>query len=252
MHCRRHRVPAVRAAARLHPFFALPLAGPRAAFVIATGVLLSQASFCVRCREPRITQLAPPIAPTGNYVSNFFRVAPEGRRFFCLLCCESRPASVESASCPTWLSSRPHPFLCFAATAAGGELPFTVRRSFLASTGSFSATAALRSPVPCARRPRSRLGIPARLRRSGGRHRFRQAFIHARRTALVQSSLHDSAASTGPASFVTDPDHALPFSPPTNCSKKPPPRLKYQSRSRPDRRHASFRQTPRRRISDNI
>ena len=98
---------------------ALSLAGPRAAFVIATGVLLSQASFCVRCREPRITQLAPPIAPTGNYVSNFFRVAPEGRRFFCLLCCESRPASVESASCPTWLSSCPQPFLCFAATAAG-------------------------------------------------------------------------------------------------------------------------------------
>ena len=79
---------------------------------------LSPASFCTRCRSRAITQPALPIAPTGNYVSNFFRVAPEGRRFFCLLCCESRPASVESASCPTWLSSCPQPFLCFAATAA--------------------------------------------------------------------------------------------------------------------------------------
>ena len=40
------------------------------------------------------------------------------------------------------------------------------------------------------------------------------------------------------------------FSPP-NCSEKPPPRLKYQSQSRPDWRHAGFHQTPRRRISDN-
>ena len=58
-------------------------------------------------------------------------------------------------------------------------------------------------------------------------------------------------ASTGPASFRADPDHASSFSPPTNCQKKPPPHLINQSRSRPDRRHASFRQTPRRRISDN-
>ena len=83
------------------------------------------------------------------------------------------------------------------------------------------------------------------------RFRFRLAFIHARRTALVRRFLHDPSASTGPASSVADPDHASSFSPPPNCSKKPPPRLIYQSRSRPDRRHASFRQTPRRRISDN-
>ena len=38
-----------------------------------------------------------------------------------------------------------------------------------------SATASLRSPFPSARRPRSRLGNPARLRRSGGRHRVRQS-----------------------------------------------------------------------------
>ena len=106
-----------------------------------------------------------------------------------------------------------------------------------------------------ARRPRSRLGNPARLRWSGGRHRFRQAspaFIHARRTGLVQSFLHDPSASTGPASSVADPDHASSFSPPPDCNKKPPPCLICQSRSRPDRRHSIYRQTPRRRISDNI
>ena len=38
-----------------------------------------------------------------------------------------------------------------------------------------SATAAIRSPFPFARRPRSRLGNPAWMCQSGGRHRFRQA-----------------------------------------------------------------------------
>ena len=38
-----------------------------------------------------------------------------------------------------------------------------------------SATAPLRSSVPYTRRPRSRLGNPAWLRRSGGRHRFRRS-----------------------------------------------------------------------------
>ena len=90
------------------------------------------------------------------------------------------------------------------------------------------------------------------LSRSGGRHRFRQAFIHARRTALVKIFLHDPSASTGPASFRADPDHASSFSSRPNCSKKPPPRLINQSRSRPDRRHSIYRQTPRRCISDNI
>ena len=98
-----------------------------------------------------------------------------------------------------------------------GLQPATIRwRAFVrrssgrsASTKRTSATAALRSPVPFARRPRSRLGIPARLRRSGGRHRFRQAssppvqarrfaatfpvspppaFIHARRTGPSKCS----------------------------------------------------------------
>ena len=66
-----------------------------------------------------------------------------------------------------------------------------------------------------------------------------------------QMFLPISSASTGPAAFRADPDHASSFSTQPNCSKKPPPRLINQSRSRPDRRHASFRQTPRRRISDN-
>ena len=150
---------------------------------------------------------------------------------------------------------------------------YAVRRAALHPRKNPSATAVRRSPVPCARRPRSRLGIPARLRWSGGRHRFRQASslpFQARRsprpsrfrlclrssmpgeTSLVESFLHNQSASTGPASFLAEPDHASSFSIPRYCSKKPPPRLKCQPRSRPDRRHASFRQTPRRRISDNI
>ena len=56
---------------------------------------------------------------------------------------------------------------------------------------------------------------------------------------------------TGQAFTIADPDHASSFSLPQNCSKKPPPRLINQSRSRPDRRHASFRPTPRRRIREN-
>ena len=87
----------------------------------------------------------------------------------------------------------------------GGGLSFAVRRAAFASAKHTSATAALRSPVPFARQPRSRHGIPARLHRSGGRHRFRRspsppvqarrfaatfpvsfppAFIHARNTPL--------------------------------------------------------------------
>ena len=83
-----------------------------------------------------------------------------------------------------------------------------------ASTKHTSATAARRSPVPCARRPRSRLGSPARLRRSGGRHRFRQAspaFIHARRTSVMQSFLPYFSASTArlrPAPIRITPHHS--------------------------------------------
>ena len=85
---------------------------------------------------------------------------------------------------------------------------------------------------------------PGPAARSGGRHRFRRAlpppvqarrfaatfpvpppptFIHARRTGLVQRFLPIPSASTAPASFRADPDHASSFSPPKNCSKKPPP-----------------------------
>ena len=114
-----------------------------------------------------------------------------------------------------------------------------------ASTKQPSATAARRSPVTCARRPRSRLGSPARLRWSGGRHRFRQAssppvqvrrfaatfpvspqpaFIHARRTGLVQRFLHDPAASTGPASFRRRSGSRRCYSQiQTKCKEKQPP-----------------------------
>ena len=56
---------------------------------------------------------------------------------------------------------------------------------------------------------------------------------------------------TGQAFTIADPDHASSFSLPQNCSKKPPPRLKYQSRSRHCRRHTSFRHAPRRCIREN-
>ena len=73
-----------------------------------------------------IIQPAPPIVSTGNYAGSFSLDAVERRHSACLSYCASRPASAESASCPTWLSSRPHPFSCFAATAAGEgfRLPF--------------------------------------------------------------------------------------------------------------------------------
>ena len=110
-----------------------------------------------------------------------------------------------------------------------------------ASAKRTSATAAFRSPLLYARRPRSRLGNPVWLRRSGGRHRFRQAssppvqarcfaatfpvshppaFIHARRTALIQSFLHDPSASTGPASSLTVPDHASVVREPNKLQKQ--------------------------------
>ena len=60
-----------------------------------------------------------------------------------------------------------------------------------ASTKRISATAPRRSPVSYARRPRSRLGIPARLSRSGGRRRFALAspgFTHARGTGETPQS----------------------------------------------------------------
>ena len=59
-----------------------------------------------------------------------------------------------------------------------------------------SATAPLRSSLHYARRPRSRLGNPVRLRRSGGEHRFRQPSspqVQARRFAVTFPVLPPSA-----------------------------------------------------------
>ena len=116
-----------------------------------------------------------------------------------------------------------------------------------ASTKHTSATAARRSPVPCARRPRSRLGSPARLSRSGGRLRFRQAssppvqarrfaatfpvspqpaFIHARSTALPNCFcpfLRRQPARLRSSSVRITP---LLFANPTKCKKKQPPHPK--------------------------
>ena len=62
--------------------------------------------------------------------------------------------------------------------------------------------ASLRSPLLSDHRPRSRLGIPARLRRSGGRRRFAlstappsSGFTHARETGATQFSSSPPAAS---------------------------------------------------------
>ena len=96
-------------------------------------------------------------------------------RFIC------RKSSASSgSSCP----SRPSPGL---QPATRRWRVFVCRPSGRpASTKRTSATAALRSPVPNARRPRSRLGIPARLRRSGGRRRFALAASrYLRRTSLL-------------------------------------------------------------------
>ena len=117
--------------------------------------------------------------------------------------------------------------------------------------------------MPYALRPRSRLGIPARLRRSGGRRRLALAspgFTHARGTGETPQSTcrfpgsqpllaiaRDSlclplvvpyrirrgyckttllpypSASTGPATFLAEPDHASFFAGNQNCHKQQPP-----------------------------
>ena len=127
---------------------------------------------------------------------------------------------------------------------------FAVRRAAFASQKRFSATAPLRSSFPFSRRPLSRPDIPPRPSRSG------EGIDSARRHPCPENVgnpkfLPYLSASTGPASSRADPDHASSFSPRPNCQKKPPPHLINQSRSRPDRRHASFRPTPRRRIREN-
>ena len=119
-----------------------------------------------------------------------------------------------------------------------------------ASTKHTSATAARRSPVPCARRPRSRLGSPARLSRSGGRLRFRQAssppvqvrrfaatfpvspqpaFIHARSTALPNCFC--PFLRRQPARLRSSPIRItlLLFINPTNCKNQQPPHPKLRA-----------------------
>ena len=170
--------------------------------------------------------------------------------------CRKSSAS-SSSSCP----SRP----------SSGLQPATIRwRAFVrrpsgrpASTKRTSATVARRSPVSYAPRPRSRLGIPARLSRSGGRRRFALAspgFTHARGTGETPQSTcrlpgsqpllacaRDSLclppvvpyrirrgyyrptllpcplASTGPAAFLAEPDHASFFAGNCHCQGKQSP-----------------------------
>ena len=121
-----------------------------------------------------------------------------------------------------------------------------------------SATVAVWQPGPAAP-VRGRASIPPGVVSTGSGAAVRRdlpgfasaCFHPCPENGPFQMFLPISSASTGPAAFRADPDHASSFSTQPNCSKKPPPRLINQSRSRPDRRHASFRQTPRRRISDN-
>ena len=119
-------------------------------------------------------------------------------RFIC------RKSSASSgSSCP----SRPSP----------GLQPATRRwRAFVrrpsgrpASTKNTSATAARRSPVPYARRPRSRLGIPARLRRSGVRRRLALAAARfLRRASLL---LRAACVRSSPPGFTHARGNAAAF-----------------------------------------
>ena len=81
-----------------------------------------------------------------------------------------------------------------------------------ASTKHTSATAALRSPVSYARRPRSRLGSPARLRRSGERRRLALAASrYLRRASLLLRVACVRSSSPG---FTHARRHAAGFLPP--------------------------------------
>ena len=75
---------------------------------------------------------------------------------------------------------------------------YAVLQAAPASTKHPSATASLRSPLPSARRPRSRLGIPARLHRSGGRRRFALAASrYLRRASLLLRAAYVRSSSPG-------------------------------------------------------
>ena len=81
-----------------------------------------------------------------------------------------------------------------------------------ASTKHTSATAALRSPVSYARRPRSRLGSPARLRRSGERRRLALAASrYLRRASLL---LRAACVRSSPPGFTHARGNAAAFLPP--------------------------------------
>ena len=187
-------------------------------------------------------------------------------RFWIARFTSRKSSDSSSSSCPFASLARPparHPH--------GGGLSFAVLQAALHPRNTLPPPrrAGLRFPTPVghgrglaarpgcagpgesidsARRRLHRFRRVSSPRPSRFRLRLRSSMPEARLFPIV--SAHYSA-STGPASSLADPDHASSFSLPPNCSKKPPPRLKYQSRSRPDRRHARFRQTPRRRISDN-
>ena len=98
----------------------------------------------------------------------------------------------------------------------GGGLSFCRPSGRPASTKHTSATAARRSPVPYARRPRSRLGSPSRLRRSGGRRRLALAspgFTHARgtgETQLLPPPRQPAAARVARDSLCLPPFAAVP------------------------------------------
>ena len=150
-----------------------------------------------------------------------------GKKYFCnclVPLCVPRPASSPPPTGGGLSLCRPSGRLCIC------EAHFRHRGAPVSGFLRPSATVAAWQPGPAAR--------------SGGRHRFRRAlpppvqarrfaatfpvpppptFIHARRTGLVQRFLPIPSASTAPASFRADPDHASSFSPPKNCSKKQPP-----------------------------
>ena len=116
-----------------------------------------------------------------------------------------------------------------------------------ASTKNISATAVRRSPFPYARRPRSRLGNPARLEPFRGKASIPPgvastgsgAVVCLDLSGFVSACVHPcpengtspnfsarSSASTGPASFLADPDHASAIRKSNKVKKEQPPHPK--------------------------
>ena len=136
----------------------------------------------------------------------------------------------------------------------GGGLSYAVHRAAFASALYFSATAARRSPFSLRPLPRSRLGNPAGCAVPGegidsARCCGRSSMPGKRRQTIVFCTiLRRQPARLPPSPIRITPRRSHPSQ---TATRRPPPQLKCQSRSRPERRHIGFHLTPRRRIREN-